>query len=152
MPATSSKSKSAASGVAGTGAKAKRGAGRPTKATPDLIAAICDRYALGESMRSICADPKMPARSTLQAWAMDNEDFRSAFARARELNADSIEDAMADIERQVLAGLVEPSAANVVLSSQRWRARVLHPNRYGDKIGVDHSGKVGLSFSIDLSE
>lgn len=152
MSGTRSKSKSEASGGAAIAAKEKRGVGRPTKATPDLIAAICDRYALGESVRSICADPKMPARSTLHLWAMDNEQFRTAFARAREMNADSIEDAMADIEKQVLAGLVEPSAANVVLSSQRWRARVLHPNRYGDKLGVDHTGKVGLSFSIDLSE
>ncbi len=130
---------------------AQPGAGRPSILDDHLATQILTRYSNGESLTRICQDPNMPNRVTVWRWVKDNEDFAANFARARESNADSIEDGMAEIERQVLSGEVEPQAANVVLSSQRWRARVLHPNRYGDKLGVEHGGKVGLTFSIDLS-
>lgn len=130
---------------------AQPGAGRPSVLDDELATKLLTRYSNGDSLTRICKDPDMPNRVTVWRWVRDNEEFAANFARARESNADSIEDGMAEIEQQVLMGLVEPQAANVVLSSQRWRARVLHPSRYGDKIGVDHGGKVGLTFQIDLS-
>jgi hypothetical protein len=67
----------------------------------------------------------MPDRETLWHWRLKDADFSAAFARAREANAETIEDRIADIEDKVLAEEVNPQAANVVLSSMRWRARVL---------------------------
>ena len=128
----------------------KRGPGRPTILTPELQEAILLQYAKGRSIADMCKDDGMPDRVTLWRWRRENDDFAAAFTRAREANAETIEDEMASIERRVLSGEIEPQAANVVLSSQRWRARVLHPNRFGDKVAVDHSGSVGLSINIDL--
>jgi hypothetical protein len=90
----------------------------------------------------------MPDRETLWHWRLKDADFSAAFARAREANAETIEDRIADIEDKVLAEEVNPQAANVVLSSMRWRARVLHPNRFGDKAQVEHSGNVGINVTV----
>lgn len=94
----------------------------------------------------------MPDRVTLWRWRRENEDFAAAFARAREANAETIEDEMLSIECQVLLGQLEPQAASVVLSSQRWRARVLHPQRFSDKVDLNHTGSVGLNININLGD
>jgi hypothetical protein len=44
------------------GNKPRRGGGRPTIATPELIEALLDRVAEGVSLRAICRDPSMPSR------------------------------------------------------------------------------------------
>jgi transposase-like protein len=108
--------------------------GRPSKYEPELAQAILDLYAEGMALAEICREEGMPDRVTLWRWRKENAEFATAFARAREANAEAIEDGMARIENRVLSGEIEPQAANVVLSSQRWRARVLHPKRFGDRI------------------
>jgi hypothetical protein len=45
--------------------------------------AVCARVAAGESQVSICADPAMPGRNTLQRWAKQSPGFARIFARAK---------------------------------------------------------------------
>lgn len=118
----------------------------------EIAQEILDAYSQGVSISEICRVEGMPDRVTLWRWRQENKDFATAYARAREANAEAIEDRMADVERQVMEGMLEPQAANVVLASQRWRARVLHPAQYGDKVDLKHTGNVGLSINIDLGE
>jgi hypothetical protein len=127
---------------------ARKGAGRPSIYSQDLADRILREYAKGRSVRDICGQDGMPDRETLWHWRLKDADFSAAFARAREANAETIEDRIADIEDKVLAEEVNPQAANVVLSSMRWRARVLHPNRFGDKAQVEHSGNVGINVTV----
>ena len=123
-------------------------AGRPSIYSQELADKILSEYSLGRSIRDICSDDGMPDRVTLWRWRNENQEFASALARAREANAETIEDEISDIERKVLTEQVNPQAANVVLSSMRWRARVLHPRRYGDKAEVEHKGDVGLTVVV----
>lgn len=62
--------------------------GRPTKFTQALADEICRRVIGGQSLREICAAEDMPAKSTVLAWAADNEEFSYQYARAREAKAD----------------------------------------------------------------
>jgi transposase-like protein len=121
---------------------------RPTIYNEDLAAKILEEYAEGKSVSEICRQEGMPDRVTLWRWRNENKGFATALSHAREANAETIEDEIHDIERKVLAEQVNPQAANVVLSSMRWRARVLHPRRYGDKAEVEHSGNVGLTVNV----
>ena len=123
-------------------------AGRPSIYTPELATEILTQYSSGKSLRKICEQEGMPDRVTLWRWRIENAEFASAFARAREANAETIEDEIEAIETKVLDDKVNPQAANVVLSSMRWRARVLHPKRYSDKAEVEHSGNVGLTVNV----
>jgi transposase-like protein len=118
----------------------------------EIAQEFLDAYSQGVSVREICSWEGMPDRVTLYRWRREYEHFATAYARARESNAETIEDNMLDIERQVMEGMLEPQAANVVLASQRWRARVLHPAQYGEKVDLKHSGNVGLSINIDLGD
>lgn len=123
-------------------------AGRPSIYSQELADRILTEYSKGCSIRAICEKDDMPDRVTLWRWRNEKPEFAAALARAREANAETIEDQISDIEQKVLTEQVNPQAANVVLSSMRWRARVLHPKRYGDKAEVEHSGNVGLTVNV----
>ena len=109
----------------------------------DLADEICARIAEGESLRAICNDTHMPNWRTVWRWLDSNDDFASRCARARTLQAEALECDMAEIEADTLSGAVDPKAANVVLSSKRWRAAKLAPKKYGDKIQTELTGANG---------
>ena len=49
---------------------------------------ICERLINGESLRVICADPRMPAKATVFRWLASNQEFRRSYALARECQAE----------------------------------------------------------------
>lgn len=104
---------------------------------------ICNRIAEGESLRAICRDDHMPDRRTVLRWLENDDVFAARCARARELQADALEEDMADVEQKTLDGTIDPKAANVVLSSKRWRASKLAPKKYGDKSALELTGANG---------
>ncbi len=98
---------------------------------------ICEELANGKSLIQICQQEGMPHRVTVIRWMQSNEEFATKCARAREAQADYLFDGMATIEDRVLAGELDPKAANVVLSSQQWRASKLRPKVYGTRVDMD---------------
>ena len=53
--------------------------GRPSKLEPALAEEICSRIAGGESLRSVCREPAMPARETVLRWVLRNAAFRNQY-------------------------------------------------------------------------
>jgi len=119
------------------------GHGRPTLQCAELEDEICARVAEGESLRAICRSEGMPDRRTLQRWMEKDTRFAAKCAKAHLLQADALQEGMADIEGQTLAGKIDPKAASVVLSSQRWRAEKLFPEKYGNKTALELTGADG---------
>lgn len=116
--------------------------GRPSIFTPELGASICERIALGESLRKITADDDMPAERTVHQWLSQDDSFRSKYARAREQQADTMDDRILDTANRVEAGALEPHAAKVVIGALQWRASKLKPKVYGERQTVEHEGEV----------
>ena len=72
--------------------------GRPTKYTVKLADEIVRRMCEGESVNSICQDPKMPARSTVMLWvANDREGFSDKYDAACRARAHYWADELLDI-------------------------------------------------------
>jgi hypothetical protein len=58
---------------------------RPTEYTKDLADYICCQLAEGRSLRSICEEQDIPARSTVYDWLDSNlHGFPDQYARAQE--------------------------------------------------------------------
>ncbi|MBB3353691.1 hypothetical protein FHT70_003639 [Rhizobium sp. BK049] len=76
--------------------------GRPSKFSQALAEKICARIADRESLRSICRDEDMPAKSTVLSWLADEDKaaFRARYALAREIMADSFVDDGRDRRQQ----------------------------------------------------
>lgn len=130
---------------------------------PEAVkAAICERIANGESLRQICDDEDMPACSTVFAWLGADADFSEQYARAREAQADAIFDDILSIADDARNDWMERKNADgenigwaengeairrsqLRIEARKWMAGKLKPKKYGEKLDVEHTGKVDLT-------
>ncbi|WP_064692139.1 hypothetical protein [Rhizobium aegyptiacum] len=127
--------------------------GRPTKFSQALAEKICARIADRESLRSICRDEDMPAKSTVLSWLADEDKaaFRARYALAREIMADSFVDEIVEIadnssddwiEKKNAAGETTGWQENgeairrsqLRIATRQWVAEKLRPKKYGAKV------------------
>ena len=115
---------------------------RPSTYTPELGLAICERMALGGTVREICRNQKMPAESTVRRWALVNDEFSSLYALARERQADAWFDEALRISREADSSgdpkLVPGS--RLYVDTLKWAAAKLRPRSYSDKVQIEQSG------------
>lgn len=132
----------------------KRRPGRPSmKMTDEIVGRICERLALGESLRSICADPLLPSQPTVFKWLANSPEFALRYARAREAQADAIFDEILDIADDgsndwmqardkdgAFIGWKENGEAlqrsRLRIDARKWMAGKLRPTKYGEKLLV----------------
>jgi hypothetical protein len=133
--------------------------GRPSSFTQEIADTICQRIADGQSLRSICSLEAMPGQTTVFRWLESNEAFRDQYARAREVQADTLFDEILDIaddgrndwiERHDQEGTATGYRENgeamrrsqLRIDARKWMAGKLRPKKYGDKIELEHGGQV----------
>ncbi len=74
--------------------------GRPSLYTEELANEICVRLGLGESLRKICLDERMPCLASVMGWLSRKPDFLEQYTRAREIQAETQFDELIDIVDQ----------------------------------------------------
>ncbi|TJV42394.1 MAG: terminase small subunit protein [Mesorhizobium sp.] len=127
---------------------------RPSEFTQEIADAICQRLAEGNSLRSICLDEDMPAKSTVLSWLLKHEHaaFLDQYTRARELQADTHVDEMPDIAddgsndyitktnadgstyEQVNSEHIQRSRLRI--DTRKWIAERMRPKKYGSKVAL----------------
>lgn len=129
--------------------------GRPSSFSAEIAAYICARLMDGESLRSICLDQNMPDRATVHRWLASNEAFRDQYARAREIQADTIVDETLDIADDATNDWMERrnddgqsigwqvngehiQRSRLRIDQRKWMAGKLAPKKYGER--VIHAG------------
>lgn len=123
--------------------------GRPSSYSDEMAETICDRLIEGLSLRKICEADDMPDRNTVMRWMDANPQFAARCARARELQADYMDDLILDTAN---ASTPETAPADrVKISAYQWRAAKLQPKRYGDKMALVGGGKGDPPVRLDLS-
>jgi hypothetical protein len=65
--------------------------------SPEIADLICDRIASGASLRQICQDANMPARSTIFLWLEEHEDFGRSYTLARQIQIEDLMDEILEI-------------------------------------------------------
>ena len=65
--------------------------------SPEIADLICDRIAEGASLRQICQDATMPARSTIFVWLEEHEDFARSYTLARQIQIEDLMDEILEI-------------------------------------------------------
>lgn len=136
--------------------------GRPTLYTPEVAAEICERIALGETLVSICKDEKLPSEQTVRRWCWEgkpeHEEFRAAYARAREAQMDAWADEIVTIsdDGSQDTKYVGRDGKELAVCDAEWisrsRLRVdtrkflmakIAPRRYGERSQMELTGKDG---------
>lgn len=108
----------------------------------EIAQAIIERIAAGEFLTDICRDKGMPSRQTFWEWVDGDEALATQCARARARSAAEDERSVAELARRVVAGEIEPEAARTAANMHTWLAKVRNPKVYGDRLDVEHSGRV----------
>lgn len=142
--------------------KAKPKVGRPPEAVPeDKAQAICEWISLGNTLRQWCRENDIHY-STVYLWMEKDADFAQRFARARDVGHDAIADEcleiidtqaeMAETTSQS-GGSSHRDSAHVSWMKNRVEMRLKllakwNPKKYGDRVGVEHSGSVALDTAI----
>jgi hypothetical protein len=134
-----------------------------SQAMADLV---CEMLGEGKSLRDIAkSGDGMPAAATVCLWAATHPEFAEQYARAREVQADTLADeivAIADEECTMVRANKHPSAKpddegmlEVVFDStavarnrlrvdaRKWVAAKLKPKKYGDKVQQEVTGANG---------
>ena len=84
----------------------------------------------------------MPDRSTILRWMDADPDFAARCARARLMQADTMDDMVLDLIDEIDEDNAQ--AMKVKLSAIQWRASKLNPKKYGDKLDLNHGGEVAI--------
>lgn len=134
--------------------------GRPSDYTPEIAKVICARLADGQSLRAICADADMPHRSTVHDWVVANKEFADQYARAREVQADTLFDQCLEIADESKGDMtVDEDGKEVVnqeaiqrarlrVDTRKWMAGKLRPKAYGDRI--EHAGDSSAPIVVEI--
>ena len=117
---------------------AKKAMGRPTIYTDELATEICERVALGRSIRSVCLDKDMPSMSTVMMWLDKNSDFSEQYRRACEERETTHFEEMLTIADEVLPETAEVARAKLRIDTRKWVLARMNPKKYSDK-GQDES-------------
>jgi len=122
----------------------------------------------GETLRQICRDPAMPARSTVYRWLSKESRFSDQYAQARELLVEAWADEIIDIADDGTTDYITKVGRNgheyeavdqehiqrsrLRVDARRWLLSKLNPGQYGDHLEVEHSGGVDHRHSITDEE
>ncbi|MEY1555317.1 terminase small subunit protein [Yoonia sp. R2331] len=138
--------------------------GRPSSYTEETADKICERIADGESLRTICLDDDMPNKSTVFRWLANIETFKDQYAHAREAQADTYVDEIADIADDASNDWMaknDPANEGLALNGEhiqrsrlridarKWMAGKLRPKKYGEKLDLNHGGTVNVTLESD---
>lgn len=94
----------------------------------------------------------MPAIGTVLRWVGENDEFRDHYARAREIQAETLADAIVSIADDVTPDPSAVAKARLQVDSRKWVASKLLPKKYGDKITQEHTGADGGPVQVQRIE
>lgn len=135
------------------------GEGRPSKYTKELGELICDRIALGESVKSICKDPEMPNASTVFLWVLDDDkkEFSDKYAKARATQAelmfeeineiaddgtnDYVTRLNADGEEYETVNTEHIQRSRLRVDTRKWYLSKVLPKKFGEKTDITSGGE-----------
>lgn len=109
---------------------------RPSLASEEMYETILDQLIEGKSLRLICGAEGMPNRSTVLRWLDVDEAFAAKYARAREMQADYMDDLILETAEACRSDTA--AADRVKIDAYKWRASKLKPKAYGERI--THAG------------
>lgn len=122
--------------------------------TDEMADLICERISNGESLKAICEEEAMPAKSTVFKWLCDFPHFADKYARAREAQADALFDDILSIADDGRNDWMERKDAEdenmgwrengealrrsqLRIDARKWMAGKLRPKKYGEKLDIE---------------
>ena len=148
-------------------------AGRPTSYKAEIAERILQMIMDGMSLREICSQPDMPARSTIHLWVAKDQEtmreengkkisdydlFSDRYAQAMEIRAYEMFDELLEIaddgtndwmlrnndgETSYVVNGEAMQRSRLRVDTRKWALSKMIPKRFGDKVEVDNTSSDG---------
>lgn len=96
---------------------------------PKVAAEVLSRVEAGRGLDEVCAEPDMPAYSTVMRWIKERADYFDAYMLARQAQADRLFDLAWRIALEATEATTR--TARLKIQTLKWRCAKLAPRRYG---------------------
>lgn len=118
-------------------AKGNKG-GRPTTYNIELCTEICNLVADGHGVIKLLKDnDRFPAWSTFRRWKRNNEELRTMYINAVQDKAEMLDEKIDEIWEGCRNGQYDPSTANVLVQTLKWKSSKYYPKMFGDRVQQD---------------
>ena len=114
----------------------------PDRFADDQIEELLERTAKGEQLTKLCADPKMPSRSSVYSWLESDAEFAGRFRAARARGVHALAEQCLDIADEKVTDAIQVADKRVRIDTRLRLAGKWLSAEYGDKVDVQHSGEV----------
>ena len=114
-----------------------------------MAALICDHIVEGASLRQICQDANMPAKSTIFVWLEEHQDFARSYTLARQIQIEDLMDEILEIVDDSSNDWIDAEGpdgkkyrvfnpdsirhSKLRIAARKWRVSKLMPKRYSWK-------------------
>ena len=127
---------------------AAKGNKNASKYSEDIVIEICDLVASGLNIKTALKSKKhYPDFSTWCRWKRSNNFVCNLYVNAIQDKAEDSDYRIDQTIEELRAGDIEPSAANVIIQTHKWKASKYYPKMFGDKAELDITSK-GESISL----
>ena len=114
-----------------------------------VTAAVFERVANGESLRSVCRDPAMTAIGTVMKWIANDSQLQEQYARARSMGLDAMAEEILEIADDGRNDWMlrhdkdnegwqfngeHSQRSKLRIESRKWLLAKMAPKKYGDRV------------------
>ena len=111
---------------------------RPSEYNFKLCEEICDEIANGKNVITILeSKEEYPSWPTFRRWKNEHEELRTLYINSQQDKAIALENEIDDTMQLLRAKEIDPSTANVLIQTLKWKMAKFYPKVFGDKI--DHT-------------
>lgn len=116
---------------------------RPSEYDFKLCEEICVEVANGFNIKTVLSsNQEYPDFSTWCRWKRENTELCNLYVNSIQDKAESVDEEIDQILSMLKHGELEPSAANVLLQTLKWKASKYYPKMFGEKVQQEHSGEI----------
>lgn len=116
---------------------------RPSEYDFELCRIICEEVANGFNIKTVLSSQaKYPDFSTWCRWRREHEELHNLYVKSIQDKAESVDEEIDAIMDGLKHGTYDPSQANVLIQTLKWKAAKYYPKMFGDKVQTEHSGEV----------
>ena len=115
--------------------------GRPSSYSEEIADILCEEIAQGAALYRLCETrDDFPTARTVYNWLENVPEFFRKYARARERQQDFEADHIIAIADEA----TDANLARLRVDARKWRMSKLAPKKYGDRVELEHGGKVQI--------
>lgn len=115
---------------------------RPSEYDFEKCKVICEEVAEGFNIKTVLkSKEEYPDFSTWCRWKRENEELRNLYVNSMQDKSESVIEEIDHVYDLLKNGAIEPSAANVLIQTNKWLAAKFYPKMFGDKVDLTTGGE-----------